>query len=138
MERIFEFTFQHSQDKPVNGDSSNVIVKEIVASEMKTLLEGKSMTEYLTDAYTRVRNDSLTDLPTRVAVMKALLLSNTGAAEDAVSLVLDGGLDGREVSVVNCRKAISCLKSFGNSVKEAKECFISKVQDKFPLAKELE
>ena len=105
---------------------------------MKTLLEGKSITEYLTDAYTRVRNDPLTDLPMRVAVMKALLLSNTGTPEAATSLILDGGLEGRKVSVANCRKAISCLNSFGESVEEAKECFISKLKDKFPLAKELE
>lgn len=137
-ERIFEFASQSSVNEETNGDANKAIVKDILTKETKTLLGGKSVAEFLIESFCRVKNHSLTDLPTRVAVMKALVLSKTGTVEDATSLLLNGGLEGRKVSVVNCRKAIKCLTLLGGDLDDAKKQWITQVKAKFPLAKDLE
>ena len=101
----------------------------------------KTISEFVSEAYECIKKNPLTDLPMRVAVMKALITTNTGTLKDAISLVMDGGLDGKKVSISNCKKAIQCFDSLGKDAKDAKDAklkFISMVREKFPVAKHLE
>lgn len=116
-----------------NDDSCDSVVSEILTSETATLLGGKSVEDYVSENYTSVKNDNLTDLPMRLAVAKASVLTKTASIVDVASLITIEGLKGRKVSVANCRKAIEFLNSLGEDAHGVKSCWISKVKEKYPL-----
>jgi len=87
----------------------------------------------VSEAASRAKSDALTDLPKRIAVAKGLIATNVGTVKEASSLIIDGGLEGRKVSVDTCRDALRCLTFLGSDAEDAKTEWVAKVKEKFPL-----
>mmetsp|Transcript_20010 Transcript_20010/g.29024 ORF Transcript_20010/g.29024 Transcript_20010/m.29024 type:complete len:901 (+) Transcript_20010:308-3010(+) len=126
--RIVDFVQKVESEK-----EANPIIKEVLASETTTLLEGKSLSDFVSEAASRAKSDALTDLPKRIAVAKGLIATNVGTVKEASSLIIDGGLEGRKVSVDTCRDALRCLTFLGSDAEDAKTEWVAKVKEKFPL-----
>jgi len=131
--RILDFALKNKVETP--DDSTHLVVKDILENETKLLLSGRSIEEFTQEAYTSVKNNPLTGLSMRISVMKALLQTKTGTIADATSLILNGGMDGREVSVTQCRKVLTFLNTYGKDLDEARSIWIDKVKERFPLIK---
>jgi len=81
----------------------------------------------------QVKADALTDLPTRIAVADALTRIQH-PTKDAVTLITHGGLQGRQVTVPNCRKALQFLMSLGDEASEARDLWRTSIQSRFQMA----
>jgi len=81
----------------------------------------------------QVKADALTDLPTRIAVADALTRIQHPTL-DAITLITDGGLQGRQVTVPNCKKALKFLTSLGEEASQARNIWLTGIQSKFQLA----
>ena len=126
--RIVDFGIKVEKFK--SGDCP-AVVKEVIDAELPTLLNNhKSVADYVAAAAA----DTMTNLPTRVAVANALMLVKKASAEDAAKLILEGGLDGRGVNVETCRQALAALKSLGAT--DAVGKWTAAVMERFPLLKD--
>jgi len=126
--RIVDFVLKKTPD----GDCP-AAVREVISSQTKAILGGKTVSEFVSDARSKVVGDALSSLDTRIAVAKCLLLTGAGTSSDAASLIVDGGVRVRKANIENCREALKCLTDLG--VEEAKSKWISLVKERFPLAK---
>ena len=105
------------------------VVKEVIDSELPALLNNHaSVAEYVSSVAT---DTTKSGLPYRIAVAKALVLVNKASVAEAAKYLVDGGLDGRGVSVETCRDALDALKTFGAS--DATFEWIAMVKERFPL-----
>ena len=126
--RIVDFGIKVEKFK--SGDCP-AVVKEVIDAELPTLLNNhKSVADYVA----ATAADTMTNLPTRVAVANALMLVKKAFAEDAAKLILEGGLDGRGVNVETCRQALAALKSLGAT--DAVGKWTAAVMERFPLLKD--
>jgi hypothetical protein len=113
-----------------------VAVKETVMSLTATLLGGKTVTEFVRESKEKALSDALCSLEMRIAIAKALVSTGAGALPEASSLIVDGGLDVRNVTATTCRETVRCLSEFG--MEESKAEWISLVKKRFPLMKQLD
>mmetsp|Transcript_12955 Transcript_12955/g.13065 ORF Transcript_12955/g.13065 Transcript_12955/m.13065 type:complete len:91 (-) Transcript_12955:275-547(-) len=81
-----------------------------------------------------MKNDTLLDLPMRIALTKALIATNAPFEIDPGTIIVEGGLSARKASIGNCREALMCLQDLGESAVELKEEWVAKVRAKYPLA----
>jgi len=116
------------------SEDSHPIVKELMRSETAALLDGKNLLKFVKDARDDMVADVLTPLPKRVAVAQALVSTGAGNVVDAAALIIDGGLEGRGVSVESCRKAQKCLKEFGGEAGDFLRKWSEQIEQRFPLA----
>ena len=99
-------------------------------------MNDKSLADFVHLALNGVETDSLSSLPMRIAVAKAILSANVGSASDACSLILDSKLNIRSVTVETCREALKFMESLGKDGAEAKERMKMLIAKKFPFAKD--
>lgn len=111
-------------------------VNAVVTEESTKLLDGKPVSSFVTDLANKARVDPSTSLPVRVAIAQSLVLSKTETAASASSLIVEGGISSRGVTVESCRFALDTLKGFGTDASEPTTQWISLVNDRFPLVKE--
>lgn len=109
-------------------------VKIIIDEEAPKLLGGKSVADFVKAAADRVRLDKLTELPLRTAVAQAMVETKTGSVPEAASLITDGGIDSRNVTVQSCSDALAVLKSFGTDGTQAVESWTNAVRQRFEKA----
>jgi hypothetical protein len=108
-------------------------VQHVVNNGISKLLDGKSVGDFVKAARDKVSNDPLTSLPTRVAVARALVSTNSSSVAEAASLIVNGGLQGRGVSVESCRAALMALRELGSEADGATAQWIADVKARFPL-----
>ena len=128
--RIVDFA-----SKSATLGSDQPVVREVIQSELPSLLEGQSLSEFVLAASRRVKQDPLSNLSTRIEVAKALVKTDTAPVSDAASIIVDDGLSGRGVTVISCREALDTLKGFGGEAGGATAAWITKVTERFPLLK---
>jgi len=113
-----------------NKSNNSTLIEELIQTQTDVLLCNKSLQEFVQSFVNFVKSSSLTDLPLRIAVAEVLFKTNSNK-EDAASLIVDGGLNGRKVTLDNCLHAAKFLEGLGT---DAKERWISDVKLRFPLA----
>jgi hypothetical protein len=111
-------------------------VRQVITSELPSLLGDGSLVKFVLAAFEQTKRDPLASLATRIEVAKALVMTKTASVSDAASLIVDGGLSGRGVTVTTCRDALKTLKSFGDEPGNATAKWISIVMKRFPLMKD--
>lgn len=116
---------------------SNAVVREVLESETQKLIGGKTVEEYVLEAYASIKDDDLAALPKRLAVARAMRKTKTCCIEDIVSSIVNKGLKGRDVSVANCKTVITFLDSLEGNLAEAKSTWIALVKENYPLAKDI-
>ena len=110
------------------------IVKGVLDSEAAPLLENGSLVDFVKKACKLATESDSNALDYRYEVAKALLSTKAGSASDAASLIVDGGLESKNVSVGTCRKALDVLKSLGPEASDATNKWTTMVQERFPRA----
>lgn len=113
------------------------VVRTVMKAETPQLLNGQSVAEFVKAAASTVRDHARTDLPTRIAVAKALVETKTNSVADASTVIVNGGISSTKVTVETCRDALSALKAFGNESDGAVKQWIADVKGCFPLISNL-
>ena len=111
-------------------------VREVIMDDFPVLIANMSVDEFVSAAVERVKQDTLTSLSSRIDVATVLVKTQNGSVKDAASLIVDGGLNGRGVTIESCRAALECLKGFGDEASDAKEKWVVAVSERFPLLKD--
>mmetsp|Transcript_30264 Transcript_30264/g.73657 ORF Transcript_30264/g.73657 Transcript_30264/m.73657 type:complete len:909 (+) Transcript_30264:303-3029(+) len=113
----------------------SVMVKDLVNEQYaKNLLGGKaSVGDIVKETAALVRTNGKTPLPLRVAVAKASVLVKTESVPSASSIIVDGGIGSRGVTVKSCRDALEVLAGFGPEASEASKSWKAAVTARFPL-----
>jgi hypothetical protein len=106
----------------------------VLSEEFPRLLEQQSVADFILNTATIIRENSLTDLPMRVAVVRAAVDTKTIPTQEAVSLILDGGMNCRKVSVENCKEALALLKCLGNNAVVSTQQWLDAFKKRFPSA----
>mmetsp|Transcript_25596 Transcript_25596/g.24508 ORF Transcript_25596/g.24508 Transcript_25596/m.24508 type:complete len:891 (-) Transcript_25596:61-2733(-) len=127
--RIVDFA-----QRPMPVEDGKDAVKNVLLSEKKTLLNGKTINDVVSQAAVNTKTDPLTCLTMRIEVAKALVSLKLGSVADACSIITDEGMNGRGATIENCKKAVQCLDQFGDAAVESKKKWLLSVKDKFPLA----
>jgi len=131
--RIVDFSFR-ILPKVTNESPAG----KVILSEAASLLRELSLREFLSEARANVQNNPLTDLPTRVAVAEALITANIEPVESASQLILDGGMNGRQVTIDSCRDTLTFFVKLGEDALPVKKLWLAQVKERFPLAIQLE
>jgi hypothetical protein len=109
------------------------IVKAVIKEETPPLLGGQSVGDFVKAAASAIRNDAMADLPTRVAVAKALIETKTGPVTDACALIANGGISSKNATAATCHSALDALKAFGSDAASSTKQWITDVQGRFPM-----
>jgi peptide alpha-N-acetyltransferase len=110
-------------------------VKTVVSEETANLLDGKAVGDFVTDLGNQARGDPTTSLPLRIAIAESLIKAKLESGATAAKIVVDGGINGREVNIESCRAALSSLKGFGSDASSSTSQWVSLVKERFPLIK---
>lgn len=111
-------------------------VREVILDELPVLLNTLSVDDFVSAAVEQVKQDPLASLASRIDIAKVLVKTKSASVKDAASLIVDGGLYGREVSIESCRDALVALKGFGDDATYAKGKWVIAVSERFPLLKD--
>jgi peptide alpha-N-acetyltransferase len=114
------------------------VIRTVMKAETPQLLGGQLVAEFVKAAASNVRDNARTDLPTRLAVAKALVETKTSSVADASAVIVNGGISSTKVTVETCRDALKALKAFGNESDGAVKQWIADVQGRFPLISNLD
>lgn len=134
--RLFSRIVDYSQQLSARTDPTkgNAASERVISSEFPKLMDGKSLSDFVKSAVEDLKSNSLSSLPMRTAVAKAMLSTNVGSKEEASSLILDSKLEGvRCVTVETCREALAFMESLESEKKERMRMLI---MAKFPFAKD--
>lgn len=132
--RIINFSLKLTAAN-TKDDSPSAAASGLIAEEFPMLMNGKSLVDFVKLNVEKVKADSLTSLPMRVAVARAMLSTEPSQVEAAAELVLSCKLNARGVSVENCREALKFMESLGESNKYM-EKMMTLIMVKFPFAKD--
>lgn len=127
--RIVDFA---TKADSLGGD--NAAVKEVIRSEIAALLNGATLSEFVSKAAGKVKTGHAS-LPFRVAVAKAQVQTKTASVSEAATFFVNGGLGGRGVNVSTCHDALAALQGFGKEADQAVTEWTEKVNVRFPLMK---
>mmetsp|Transcript_37951 Transcript_37951/g.56421 ORF Transcript_37951/g.56421 Transcript_37951/m.56421 type:complete len:965 (-) Transcript_37951:121-3015(-) len=138
---LFERTVDFCTKKDGIASKMNETAKQVLERQTLLLLEpSKSVKEFVGSAKEKIKSDPLTSLPFRAAVAAASVAHCGSSVADASTLVLDGGIDARGVSVDACRDVLETLRTMtkkdGSSKAEC-DAWIDVVKKRFPLIKNL-
>eukprot|EP00581_Thalassiosira_minuscula_P017759 CAMPEP_0183722740 /NCGR_PEP_ID=MMETSP0737-20130205/14604_1 /TAXON_ID=385413 /ORGANISM="Thalassiosira miniscula, Strain CCMP1093" /LENGTH=974 /DNA_ID=CAMNT_0025952969 /DNA_START=188 /DNA_END=3112 /DNA_ORIENTATION=+ len=133
-DRLFSRIVDYSQKLSAGSQKGHAASEEVIASEFPTLLNNKSLTNYISSAAEKVKADALSSLPLRIAVARAMLETKVGSSGEAAALVLDSKLNVRCVTVETCREALQFMELTGD--KHNKEQMKQLIDAKFPFAKD--
>lgn len=111
-------------------------VREIISDELPVLLNSQSVDDFVSAVVEKVKQDPLSSLSTRIDVAKVLVTRKNATVVDAASLIVDGGLSGRGVTIESCREALVALKGLGDDATDSKEKWVAAVSERFPLLKD--
>lgn len=110
-------------------------VREVLVEESATLLEGKTASQFVTDAAQQAGKEASVALPRCIAIAKALVDTNPTSMETAVSLIAEKNIhEQKGVSVESCRDAYKLLKSIGAGKDATVQKWVADVKLKFHLA----
>lgn len=111
--------------------------KVVLNEEFPIFLNGVTVKEFVSEAAKNIRDGQTAGLPYRVAVAEGLVKTGLEPAGTAASMIVDAGLDIPGVSVASCAAALKSMKGFGSETATLVEKWISMVQTRFPMMKEL-
>ena len=112
--------------------------EDVISSEFPKLMNSQSLTDYVKSALDMVQADSLSSLPMRTAVAKAIVSTNVGSKAQAISLILDSKLNARCVTVETCRDALKFIESLGKDGVSGRDQLMTQIMTKFPFAKDFD
>ena len=110
-------------------------VHGVITDELPVLLNNLSVDEFVAMAAEKVKQDPLASLESRMDVAKVLVKTKSASVQDAASIIVEGGMNGKGVTVESCRDAFVVLKSFGDEALDAKEKWVAAVAERYPLLK---
>ena len=110
-------------------------VKQVIDEGAPKLLPNQSVSDFIKATVEQIRSDSTADLSLRSAVAGVFVERKTGSVAEAASLITDGGISSKNVTIATCREAIDTLSSFGLEGAKAKEDWSAAVRRRFPRAK---
>lgn len=128
--RIVDFCVK--LDEIRNGSD---LVRGVLATETPPLLNHSSVVDFVREAAKRVQSGTVPAadyLDYRCAVAKAIVSTQTGSVAEAASLITEGGIVGRGVTVETCQNAQRVLTSFGPEAEKQTQLWIQSVQQRFP------
>ena len=108
------------------------VVLTVLVEEAPELLGMQPVQDFVLKTAASIRDEPLTSLPMRIAVTKALIDKKISSVEESCALIVDGGLDSREVTVETCRDATSYLASLGDDAATCLAKWFELVQERFP------
>ena len=120
---------------PAFGDLPGV-VRTVVQEEFSKLIDKKSISDFVSQAADRARQNVNSSLPARVAIAEGLVKIDPTSRGAAASIILDSGIDGKGVDFKSCQAALAALKSFGKEAEESTKQWLSIVKGRFPLITE--
>lgn len=106
----------------------------MISSQFPKLINNQSLSDFIESAFDTAKADPLTSLPMRIAVSKAMISTQVRSKHDALSLILDSKLAGRDVTIESCRDAMQFVESVEPATNEQLRML---VVAKFPFAKDL-
>lgn len=121
-------------DKIVSFEESNEVVRFVLAAEFPSIMDNKSVEDFVDDFVIKINENPLTDLPLRTAVVKTISEKKPGSLMGALDLIMSGGIHCRNVSVETTLDALEMLKSIGPEATNAVEQWTDAVQKRFPYA----
>ncbi|KAL3918249.1 MAG: hypothetical protein SGILL_004327 [Bacillariaceae sp.] len=128
--RLTDFSLRRGSYKLEEGPA-----KTVLAEESANLFNGMSATEFVSGVAKEARSDPLASLPLRCAVAEALVTTKLETPASAAKLVVEGGIDGRGVTIDSCRHALATLKGLGAEASSSAEEWTSLVKRKYPMIK---
>jgi hypothetical protein len=108
-------------------------VEEVFTSERATLLEGKSLNDFVSDWCKKVGSASFGTLSLKMEVAKAMVSCTIGSATDASNLIITDGLEVHGVTLAACEETLVFLKSLNGTESEA-EKFAELAKGRYPLS----
>ena len=114
--------------------SENAVVQQVYASEKASLLQNKSLNEFISTAKETITNDPSSSLPSRLAISKALISSKSGSIEDVASIIMGQGLNIRGVTFENCQEVTSFIQGLGKEAEAALDRWNSLLKQRFPYS----
>ena len=114
----------------------NPSVQRVLVGEFQSFLSGQCISAFVEQEAGRIKDDAQSSLANRVAIAKALVTTKAASVAEACSIVVDGGLNIRGLSVDSCRAALDCLTAFGDEAREPLARFELMVSEKFPLVRD--
>ena len=109
-------------------------VKQVIDEESSNLFGNQPVSDFIRGKAESIRTDKYAPLPLRSAVARALVETKTASALEAASLITDGGMDAKRVTVDSCQDALKTLVSFGAEGSPAVERWTAAVQLRFPTS----
>ncbi len=132
---LFSRVVDFSQRLESRSSKCHESSEEIISKEFPTLMDGKPLPDFLKAAVDTVKNNSLSALPMRTAVAKAMVDTGLGAAPSSISsLILDSKLECRGVNVDSSQEALKFIESTGDE--SCKVQFKALIHTKFPFLKD--
>jgi hypothetical protein len=131
--RVVDFSQKLSSRATNDGNAAS---EQVISSEFPTLMNDKSLADFVQSAVNKAKADASSSLPLRIVIARAILSANVGSASDACSLIFDSKLNIRCVAVETCQEALEFMESLGNDGAEAKERMKMLIAKKFPFAKD--
>jgi hypothetical protein len=98
-------------------------------------MNNETLAGFVKIAMDAVKADSLSCLPMRIAVARAMLAANLGCSTEAASLILSSKLNVRGVTVESCREALAFIDALGPDGNDSKNQMMMLITTKFPFAK---
>lgn len=136
--RLFIRIVEFSQLMACRTSQSNAAAEQVLSSEFPKLLNCDSLADFVQNAVNDLKADSLSSLPMRIAVARAMLSTNLGSSTEASSLILNSELKGRGVTIETCREALAFMESLGTAEgDEYKNQMMKLIMAKFPFAKDI-
>ena len=117
-----------------NFDASPGVSLIVLTDEFPEVLGNQTVTEFIDQTIAKIRSDPLTDLPMRTATVKAIIDTKHGPVNDALPLIINGGIDARKVTVETCLDALALLTNLGVEAREATKEWTEHVSKRFPSA----
>jgi len=125
--RIVDFSTK--MDGLRNGSD---LVSGVLDTETPALRNNVPISDFVKTAMDQVKSGSTDYLDYRSAVAEALVSTKAGTASEAASLIVDGGISSKNVTVETCESALKVLKSLGPEVADSTKQWIKVVQERFP------
>lgn len=127
--RIVDFA-----SKDTSPTSENAVVQQVYVSEKASLLENKSLNEFISTAKETITNDRSSSLASRLVLSKALISSKISSIEDIASIIMGQGLNIRGVTFENCQDVTCFIQGLGKEAEAVLDRWNSLMKQRFPYS----
>lgn len=128
--RIVDLKQKTFLDSPGLQASSVSVLQEVFENERNKLLswnnenvdKNTTLSDYVSNVASSIKNDKTVSLALRVAVSKAILNCGVGTAADSISIITEEKLQVYGVTLEGCKEALSYLKEISDKSDDNGSC----------------